>query len=294
MLQSMTGQGQAQSTGDLGTVSVEIRSVNNRGLKLSARLGDQMSRLEPLVDAVVRQHLTRGSVNLNVRWQRAGLASAYRINPTALTAYYRSVSELQASLGETAAIDLSHLASLPGVIQEADDQAIDRDAMWSLLQPVLVSALEDLNQMRATEGASMLVSLQADLAEIAKHLAEICRLAPRIVDNYRDRLETRIGELLRERGLEIAKVDLLKEVQLFADRTDISEEITRLQSHLQMFNETVASEQASGRRLDFVIQEMFRETNTIGSKANDAEIAMHVVDMKCAIERMRELIQNIE
>ncbi|QDS88180.1 Conserved hypothetical protein CHP00255 [Rosistilla ulvae] len=294
MLQSMTGQGQAQSTGELGTVSVELRTVNNRGLKLAARLGDQFSRLEPRVDAVVRKHLTRGTVNLNVRWQRAGLASAYSINAAALTAYYRSLSELQANLEHAAPIDLSQLAGLPGVIQECDDQAVDQDSLWGLLEPVLVSALENLNQMRAAEGASMLKSLQADHAEIAKHLESICLLAPRIVDNYRDRLESRIVELLSSRGLEIAQVDVLKELQVFADRTDISEEITRLQSHLQIFNETVASEQASGRRLDFVIQEMFRETNTIGSKANDAEIALHVVDMKCAIERMRELIQNIE
>ncbi|QDV56203.1 YicC/YloC family endoribonuclease [Rosistilla oblonga] len=294
MLQSMTGQGQAQSTGDLGTVSVEIRTVNNRGLKLSARLGDQLNRLEPQVDAVVRQHLTRGSVNLNARWQRASAASAYRINEAALTEYHRSLSQLQTKLDDTAPIDLAQLAALPGVIQEADDQTIDPKELWALLQPVLVAALENLNQMRAAEGASMLTSLQTDLALIAEHLEAICKLAPRVVDGYRERLESRIGDLLRERGLEVATIDLLKELQVFADRTDISEEITRLQSHLQMFDETVASEQASGRRLDFVIQEMFRETNTIGSKANDAEIAMHVVDMKCAIERMRELIQNIE
>lgn len=294
MLQSMTGQGQAQATGDLGTLSVEIRTVNNRGLKVVTRLGDQLNRLEPQVEAIVRKHLTRGTVNLNVRWQRAGQASAYTIDTETLAAYYRSVAQTQSELGVDAAIDLGQLATLPGVLQEADDQKIDQDALWSELQQVLVAALSDLNQMRASEGASMLSSLEADHAEIARHLQAIIELAPRIVDNYRDRLESRISELLSSRGLDIAKVDVLKEVQLFADRTDISEEITRLQSHLQMFNDTVANDQSSGRRLDFVIQEMFRETNTIGSKANDAEIALHVVDIKCAIERMRELIQNIE
>lgn len=140
----------------------------------------------------------------------------------------------------------------------------------------------------------MATQLRLDAALISEHLSNISELAPSVVTQHRERLEGRINKLLEQRGLEVTQLDLLREVQLFADRCDISEEITRLSSHLQMFSDTLGGSDASGRKLDFIIQEMFRETNTIGSKASDAQIAALVVEIKCGLERMRELVQNLE
>ena len=294
MLRSMTGQGQAQQSADLGTITVEIRTVNNRGLKLSSRLSDRLGKFESKVDAVVREFLSRGTINLNARWQRTDLASAYSLNSATLASYYRQLSQLHSELGASAPIDLSQLVALPGVVEDAGSDDIDEDALWNHFDAVLREALTNLNDMRTTEGASMGEKLLADHAEIKDNAASIQKLAPQVVEGYREKLESKVTNLLSSKGLDIAQVDVIKEVQLFADRSDISEELTRLDSHLVMFTDTMESENLSGRRLDFVIQEMFRETNTIGSKASNAEIAQHVVDMKCAIERMRELVQNIE
>lgn len=301
----MTGQGQAAASGDLGTISVEIRTVNNRGLKLSAKLGERLGKFESKVDAVVREYLNRGTVNLSVRWRRTDLASAFSINGATLASYYRQLSQLHSELGAAAPIDLSQLVNLPGVVEDASSDDLDEAALWSEFQAVLREALTNLNQMRTAEGESMASKLLADHTEIRQHCEAIHKLAPEVADGYRDRLESKVSSYLESRGLDTDQTDVLKEVQIFADRSDISEELTRLDSHLKMFTDTMqadgsgsgAKERESslaGRRLDFVIQEMFRETNTIGSKASHATIAQHVVDMKCAIERMRELVQNVE
>ncbi|WP_164101599.1 YicC/YloC family endoribonuclease [Candidatus Laterigemmans baculatus] len=294
MLRSMTGQGQAQQDGPLGTFSVELRTVNNRGLKVSPRLGDALGRFEPRIEATVRGHVHRGSVQLNANWKRVHAEGSYRIDTHVVAGYFRQLEKLRAKLGAAAPIDLTRLATLPGVIVDAASEAVDDEVVWSFLESALVAALEDLNAMRATEGEAMERQLQLDLERISEEAAAVAGRAPQVVEGYRDRMRTKVAKVLAQEGLEVAPGDLLREVQLFADRSDISEELTRLESHVELFRETISGTAASGRKLDFVIQEMFRETNTIGSKASDAEIARHVVEMKCALERMRELVQNVE
>lgn len=290
----MTGQGQARRTGDLGLINVEIRTVNNRGLKLSTRLNEPLARLESRVEAFLRSHLHRGSVQCQARLQGPNQASRYRIDQDVLGSYYRQLDQLHSELYAAAPIDLTRLALLPGVITENEDVPADDEAAWQLLQQVLGEAIDNLNEMRDHEGAAMSDSLKEDLATVQTHLEAIIPRVPIVIDAYRDRLQTKVESYLAEKGLEIAKVDILREVQLFADRSDISEEATRLQAHFEAFSQHLAAGGANGRKLDFVIQEMFRETNTIGSKASDSEISAHVVEIKCALERMRELAQNIE
>lgn len=294
MLNSMTGQGRAQTSTHLGTITIEIRTVNNRGLKLHTRLNEPLNRFEAKLSHAVREHLVRGTVNINASWRHAQINSSSMIDTSLLRSHAESLRELQREIGGNTTIDLACLTQLPGVVIESDIDQIDMDQLWEQFLQCLNQAMADLANSRRSEGAAMLVALQADHLEITQCLEAVARLAPGIVDAYRQRMENRISDLLEQRGLDISKVDIIKEVQFFADRTDISEEITRLRSHLEMFNETIAAEQAAGRRLDFVVQEMFRETNTIGAKASDSEIAQKVVDMKCAIERMREMIQNVE
>ncbi|QEG38519.1 Conserved hypothetical protein CHP00255 [Roseimaritima ulvae] len=290
----MTGQGQARQTGPLGLINVEIRTVNNRGLKLSTRLNEPLARLESRVEGFLRSRLHRGSVQCQARLQGPDQASRYHINQEVLGSYYRQIDQLHSELYAAAPIDLTRLAQLPGVISENDDAPADDAALWQWLQQVLDQAIDNLNEMRDHEGAAMSDTLKEDLATVDEHLQAIVPRVPVVIEAYRDRLQTKVESYLAEKGLEIAKVDILREVQLFADRSDISEEATRLQAHLRAFAQHLAAEGSNGRKLDFVIQEMFRETNTIGSKASDSEISAHVVEIKCALERMRELAQNIE
>lgn len=295
MPRSMTGQGEARHESSFGLLRVELRTVNNRGLKVAPRLGESLSRFEPRVESLLRSLIHRGTVQVNLRWQRDTAARRYRINAAVLQSYHRQLRLLQQTLEDAAAVDLTALTALPGVIEEAEQDVTADDAeLWQAIEEAVRRAVDDLDQMRCREGAAMADALRKDTAEIARRLEAIGRLAPRVVDHYRDRLRGRIESYLAANGLEVGPVDLLRELQLYADRSDISEEVTRLESHLKVFDQHLRDDVAAGRRLEFVVQEMFRETNTIGSKASDAEISAHVVEIKCALERMRELVQNIE
>jgi uncharacterized protein (TIGR00255 family) len=206
--------------------------------------------------------------------------------------------------------------NLPGVISSTRQDRRDDEALWTFVSDGIIDAFENLNEMRSVEGSHMAATLNADCDLVQSHVERIAELAPRALDNYRGRLETKIERILSEREIEFQPVDLLREVQIYADKIDVSEEITRLDSHLKMFRNVLDGEahglavinaeakkqpstdqsvrEPTGRKLDFIIQEMFRETNTIGSKSADAEVSAHVVEVKCAIERMRELVQNLE
>lgn len=294
MLRSMTGQGQAQNDSPLGSFSIEIRTVNNRGFKLVARLGDVLGRHESQIESVVRGSIRRGTVQLAAYWKPPGTDGALRINTRVVGSYFRQLEVLREELGTDAPIDLARLASLPGAMDEGARLGADEDAVWEELESTLLAALESLDGMRTAEGLAMERQLRLDLQQLTVSLAQIQQRAPLVQDSYRERLRAKVESYLQREGIEIQPPDLLREVQIFADRGDISEEITRLRSHFDLCQQTISSDQANGRKLDFVIQEMFRETNTIGSKAGDAEIARQVVDMKCGLERMRELVQNIE
>ena len=294
MLRSMTGQGQAHHDGPHGSFSVEIRAVNNRGFKLVARLGDLLGRFESQIEGVVRGAVARGTVQVNVFWKSRELGSGSRINTEVVAAFFRQLDLLREELGTDSPIDLARLASLPGAIEDSGRVIEDEEFVWGELEKALKASLANFNAMRLTEGQAMESQLRTDSKELIRLLEKIRERAPLVVENYRDRLRGKVEAYLKREGVQVETPELLREVQVFADRGDISEEVTRLQSHFNLFDETMAGDQASGRKLDFVIQEMFRETNTIGSKAGDAEIARHVVDMKCGLERMRELVQNIE
>ncbi|WP_153557948.1 YicC/YloC family endoribonuclease [Roseimaritima sediminicola] len=294
MPRSMTGQGQARQSGEFGLISVELRTVNNRGLKLTTRLDETLGGLEARVEALLRRRLHRGSVQCRAGRERTDQASRYEIDASVVKGYYQQLDKLHGELYAAAPIDLTQLALLPGAVRERDAEEDDQQALWSELQTVLEAAIENLNEMRDQEGQAMQGSLEADCRTIAQHLQGIVARSPQVVAAYRDRLQSRVDAYLAEKGLEVAQLDILREVQLFVDRSDISEEATRLEAHLDAFTAHLGAPGANGRKLDFVIQEMFRETNTIGSKASDSEISAHVVEMKCALERMRELAQNIE
>tara|TARA_R110002049_G_scaffold4601_4_gene31818 strand:- start:38917 stop:39948 length:1032 start_codon:yes stop_codon:yes gene_type:complete len=317
-VRSMTGQGYASTKGDLGQVSVEVRTVNHRGFKCSPRVSDSLSSLESKIEALARSLIHRGSIHLNVSYRPPSEKALPKIDGDVLQAYYHELNRAREAVGGGVEIDLASLMSLPGVIRPAREDRRDDTQLWDFVREGIVDAFENLNQMRSVEGANMAETLEADCDLVRSHVQRIAELAPRAVDTYRARLQAKIERILAENNLESQPVDLLREVQVYADRIDVSEEITRLDSHLKMFSSVLAGDghglaaigksgksgsqktssqngrEPTGRKLDFIIQEMFRETNTIGSKSADAEVSAHVVEVKCAIERMRELVQNLE
>ncbi|MCC9600544.1 YicC family protein [Stieleria sp. JC731] len=310
---SMTGQGRAAGDSSLGTITIELRSVNHRGFKSSIRSPEAITPLESRIESELRRHLHRGAVNVSISVERHGSQTPVQINPAVLADYLRQCQQAindSGVSGEHVTISTASLVSLPGVLS-GDQGQKDDDALWQQVSLVVSSAAANLTAMRQTEGQAMAETLVADCETIRQHVDSIASLAPQVADQYRSRLETKVNRLLADFDAEVGPTDLLREVQVYADRTDISEEITRLGSHLTLFeavlrgeNENAKSSQKrnqngnrdepAGRRLDFITQEMFRETNTIGSKANHAGISALVVEIKCAIERMRELVQNLE
>ncbi len=191
-------------------------------------------------------------------------------------------------------VRIDSLLQLPGVVQDLHHERKDLPDDWPLIESTLAKALEGLDRMRRQEGAAMADDLRQNCAAIGTQLDQIEARAPQVVDNYRDRLTERVQRALSELNVKVGPGDLLREISLFTERSDISEEVVRLRSHLEQFAKTMELSESSGRQLDFLTQEMGRETNTIGSKANDVEIARHVIETKTAIERIREQVQNIE
>jgi uncharacterized protein (TIGR00255 family) len=292
----MTGFGESHCQQDGLAVAVEIRSINNRFFKLAVRTSEGYASLEPLVESVVREVVHRGTIQVNVRVDRRRSPEDFKINVDVLDRYRRQLLSLMQewNYNEAGNLPLETLLPLPGVVDDASGAAVDATADWPVIEGALQAALENLGRMRRDEGLAMAADLTANCKTIALCLDQIERRAPLVVEDYRKRLHERLNKTLAEMGVNLDPSDLIKEVSLFADRGDISEEIVRLRSHLEQFQATMQLPESSGRKLDFLTQEMFRETNTIGSKANDVEIAKHVIEIKTAVERIREMIQNVE
>ncbi len=289
MLLSMTGHGQALVQNEMAQVLAEIRTVNNRFLKLNIN-GDlapaQMAELEGLV----KRYVTRGSVNLRLKVQFLDGAQNYRLNEPVIKAYLEQLSGILSNGQE---LDVQALLSLPGTVDETGSEE-QQKIFWPLVQQATEEALRRLTEMREKEGAFMGEDLTVNCDVIEAETKHIGQLAPRVAENFSKKITDRINQMLEQYDVSVEPSDVIREVGIFAERADISEEIVRLGSHIQQFRAVLKEKQSNGRKLDFLTQEMLRETNTIGSKANDAEIAGHVVEIKTAIERIREMVQNVE
>ncbi len=295
MLYSMTGYGEASYSSDSLHITVELRAVNNRYLKVSFRASEPYNLLEPEVEKVVRRTLKRGTIQVQLRCQRQYASNDFQINAVALRSY---LSQLQALAGELKLPEgptlLAQVLALPGVVPEPATVALDLDAEWPILERVLEEALARLQQMRQEEGRAMAAELLQLRDHIGGQLQAIRSRIPQVTEGYCERMLERVRHVLSELDLEIDRKDLIREVAIFAERADISEEVVRLSSHLVQFQEIVNEPESAGRKLEFLTQEMFRETNTIGSKASDVEISRHVVEIKGTLEKIRELVQNVE
>ena len=290
----MTGFGEARHQENGVTVAVELRTINSRYFKISYRSSEGYNSLEPQIEGLVRDRIKRGTVQVNVRVDRPVSPDAYRLNTAVLMAYWRQLNELPAEWNLPRASTLGQLLGLPGIVNEQPWEATRAQEDWPLISRTIEAAMHNLSHMREEEGRAMASDLAANCRAIAGELEAIAERAPLMVETYRNRLEERLKKLLAEQSVTLEPADLIREVSIFAERSDISEEIVRLRSHLEQFGTIMSLAESSGRKLEFLIQEMFREVNTIGSKSTDVEIARHVIEIKTAIERLREMIQNVE
>jgi uncharacterized protein (TIGR00255 family) len=295
MIRSMTGFGDAQREVAGHAYHVEIRTVNNRYFKPALRLPEDYGFAEADLERLLRQRLERGSVFYRLYVRDLSADAAYTINASALGAYLR---QLQAAAAQAASaqvvIDLAQLAQLPGVCQPHELSDEEREARLRIATELTEAALAKLVAMRETEGHSLAEDLRVHLAVIAERAAAIKARVPVVVAEYRDRLAARVEQLIAKQNVALAGEDLAREVAIYADRSDISEELSRLASHVKQFEAALGKREAAGRKLEFLAQELLRETNTIGSKSTDAEVARHMLEMKSAVDRVKEQVLNVE
>jgi uncharacterized protein (TIGR00255 family) len=290
----MTGFGEAHAHSHGLAIAVELRTVNSRHFKFSYRSSDGFAGLEPDIENLVRESVRRGTVQLNLYVDREATADDYRISVAVLESYIRQLAGMRPAHERSSPLALEALLSLPGVVIERSHSESDPHEYWPVIEPVVRQAIAGLGEMRAREGLALAHDLQEQVAQIAKHIDAIAERAPRVVEDYRQRLTERVNRALSEFEFAIEPSDLVREISLFADRSDISEELVRFKSHLNQFAAAVKQAENAGRRLEFIAQEMGREINTVGSKANDTEISHNVVEVKAALERIREQVQNVE
>ena len=293
-MKSMTGHGRGECSQDGFKIIVELSSVNRKQMEISVNLPREMEPLEAAVRDVINRRLSRGRVLATVSLHAGvkGSSARMHLNIPLAKAYARELNKLANELKLSGSVTLEHLVRAPGVMQ-TDEQIAGGEDFEPAVEKALAKALSALVKMREREGAHLQSDLTERITNLRQAAAAVQKHAPEVARRYRDQLVERV----RAAGLETPALDderLLKEVVFFADRSDITEELTRLQSHFQQFDDCLQSKEPVGRTLDFLAQEMNREINTIGSKANHALISRAVVTLKAELEKFREQAQNVE
>jgi uncharacterized protein (TIGR00255 family) len=291
-MRSMTGFGTGEAAFGAGKLSVEVRGVNHRFLDVRVRVPREMTELAPFVEQLAREKLTRGRFEISVRAEGMQLGAAL-LDRDRARAIYQQLCELRDELAPGESVPLSILTGIPDLFVPTVER--ESEALRAAIRKAFDVAAKSLDAMRAREGAALGEDLVKRLGTVRRIALHVATRAPEVVEVHRRRLKER-AERLRV-SAEIAGVDparLEQEIALFAERVDIAEELTRLESHCAQFATLVASTEAIGRRLDFLLQEMAREANTVGAKSPDAPISHAIVEVKAEIERMREQVQNVE
>ncbi len=293
-MKSMTGFGRGSVSGEGFAVAVDLKTVNNRFLDIHVRSGAELSGVETTIRRRIGERLGRGRVEVSINLDRTSEIS-YEINRPLVTGYIQAMRAMQQEFGLTGEPDVNVLARLPGALQVARNGVSEE--MSRAVESALSTALDELEIMREREGASLAAEMNSRLDEIERHVPIIEALAGEQVALYRARVQKRISELLARDGLEVVELDqgrLSQEVAHLADRSDISEEITRLRSHVDQFRATLSAGGEAGKRLDFLLQEFNREANTVLSKSTDLAIKESALAIKAAVEKLREQVQNVE
>ncbi len=292
MIRSMTGYGRGVSRDQGKEFLVEIKSVNHRYSDIFVKLPKHLSFLEDRVRETAGKNLSRGKIDIYITYTDTGEDSkVVLLDEPLVSAYIRALNELRDRFGLKDDISVSLVSRFPDVlrVEKAEE---DEEKLWELLKRALDEAIDSLVRMRENEGAKLKDDLLNKTVYIDSIISEIASRAPEVVKEYRKRLESRIRELIDQQPVDETRIAM--EVAIFADRCSIDEELTRLRSHISQMRQAFELEEPVGRKLDFLVQEMNREINTIGSKANDLFISKCVVELKSEMEKIREQVQNIE
>jgi uncharacterized protein (TIGR00255 family) len=289
----MTGYGKGMVAGEDFSVSVDLKTVNNRFLDIHLRVGTELSSLEPIVKKRISSRLSRGRVDVTVSMERASQIG-YEVNRPLIAGYVSALKQLQQEFDIGGELDINVIARIPGAIQPARNGIDDR--MTTALEQALDQALNELEKMREQEGEALKHELRTRVTKIESLVPVIESSAAGLADAYRLRLQKRIGELLNRAGqlVEVDPVRLAQEVAYLADRSDVSEEMVRLRSHLSQFQEALDAPGEAGKMLDFLLQELNREANTTLSKSTDLVIKEAGLAIKAEVEKLREQVQNVE
>ncbi|HEX8399759.1 MAG TPA: YicC/YloC family endoribonuclease [Pyrinomonadaceae bacterium] len=292
-MKSMTGFGRGASSGENYAASVELKTVNNRFLDVHLRLASELQSLEAVLKRQISSRLSRGRVDVTLSLERTS-EIAYELNRPLITGYLQALSQLRQEFSLSGEPDLNVIARLPGVLQTAKDEL--NTETQNGIEAALELALTELEQMREIEGEALKIEMFSRLAEIERQISIIEPNAASITENYRARLQKKITDLLAKSDsqIELDQARLAQEVAYLAERSDVSEELARLKSHISQFREICESEGEIGKRLDFLTQELNREGNTILSKATDIVIKEAALVVKAEIEKIREQVQNVE
>jgi uncharacterized protein (TIGR00255 family) len=290
---SMTGCGEGVVSADNSTCRVELRVVNNRFFKLSLRSRDAFAALEPKIEAAIRSRVRRGAVQMTLDVTGAAAPAGRRFDRGQLAVYLDDLEDFCASHRIPAPRTIDGILGLPGILVETPPSSDAIDQTWPLVARGLDAALDGLERMRRAEGDALARDMRNGCGEIRQSIAAIRQRVPAVLAEHRTRLTDRVNKLLEGSGASLSSTDLIREVALIADRSDIAEELVRLESHVAQFDRLL-DEESPGRSLDFLAQELAREANTIASKSLDVAIAHMVVELKTQVERLREQLQNLE
>jgi uncharacterized protein (TIGR00255 family) len=292
-MKSMTGYGRGSADGEHFTVSVDLKTVNNRFLDVHLRLSGELSALEPVIKRQISSRLARGRVDVSINFEKTA-QTAYELNRPLIAGYVSALREMQKEFSIGGELDINVLARLPGALQPSRDGLSDE--VVAGIEKALADALAELERMRAQEGEALRQEMAERIERIEGLVPTIEDAAAGLVDAYRARLQKRIGELLDRNGqlVEVDPARLAQEVAYLSDRSDVSEEMVRLRSHLAQFRDALNSNAEVGKMLDFLLQELNREANTTLSKSTDLTIKEAALAIKAEVEKLREQVQNVE
>ncbi|MDP3182667.1 MAG: YicC/YloC family endoribonuclease [Desulfobaccales bacterium] len=294
MIKSMTAYGRGEVETPNQKWVVEFRSLNHRFLEMSLNLPKRLWGLEDRLRKLIKGRISRGRVEMQLTWEGQGDKSlTLRLDQNLVGAVRTILQELQAAAEVPEPLRLDHYLRFSDLIVAKEGESQDLEEIWAMVSPALIQALSVLDEMRLTEGAALAEDLAGHLKVIRQEMDRIAAQAPHLPQLWREKVTARLAELLQEAS-PVDENRLAQEVALMADRRDVSEELTRLESHLSQFQQTLESPTPVGRKQEFLLQEMLREINTIGAKAGDLTITQAVLEVKGTLERLREQVQNIE
>ena len=293
-MRSMTGYGDSVSETPEFVLGIDIKAVNNRFLKISSKISDEVSFLQIDLDESVRKQLARGSIFFTLRFQPTAFSDLYQVNEDVVKKYVATVKKLGEELGLTEEVRLQDILTLPGAIKTDDSVIPERAEVLPIALETMENALAKMIEMREHEGGNLHGDLRVRCENLGNLMGEVKKAAPQALEEHFRKLGERTRALLGEQKAGLDEDGILREAALLAERSDISEEIARMDSHLEQFSETMESTEPVGRKLEFICQEMFRESNTMGSKAPGSEVGRFVVEIKAEVDRLKEQVLNVE